>query len=76
MPPCVRELLAATPAGQLERCSCGTFHLTIGAVTVRLTAEACAALAVCLDDGLRTHAGATAHLAPRPFSRDRGPGPS
>ena len=34
-----RELLAAGEHCKLERCGCGVFHLSVGPITLRLTAE-------------------------------------
>jgi hypothetical protein len=53
---CRRRLLAQRDAVSLERCSCGTLHLTLGAITLRLTADACVDLRGLLDEGLRRFA--------------------
>jgi hypothetical protein len=36
MSECRRETIAKGPGSAVERCTCGSIHLTIGAVTVRL----------------------------------------
>jgi hypothetical protein len=53
---CRRRLLAQREAVSLERCSCGTLHLTLGAITLRLTADACLDLRGLLDEGLKRFA--------------------
>jgi hypothetical protein len=38
----------------IEQCSCGSVHVTIGAVTLRLTASALPSLATTLTDAARS----------------------
>ena len=38
----------------VEQCSCGAVHVTIGAVTMRLSASALPSLAMTLDEAART----------------------
>lgn len=38
----------------VEQCSCGSVHVTIGAVTLRLAASALPALATALTDAARS----------------------
>lgn len=51
--PCDRRTLAANRFALLEVCSCDSVHLTIGAITLRLQAEALPALAAVLSDAAR-----------------------
>ena len=51
---CTRRTLAAGDFAVIEQCSCGSVHVTIGAVTLRLAASAIAPLAATLDDAART----------------------
>jgi hypothetical protein len=51
---CSRKLLAAGESMLVERCSCGSVHVTIGAVTLRLASGAIPALAATLADAART----------------------
>jgi hypothetical protein len=37
---CTHKLLASSPICTVEECNCGTVHLTIGALTLRLEREA------------------------------------
>lgn len=46
--PCARRTLATGDFALVERCSCGAVHLTIGAVTLRLSPSAIAPLAETL----------------------------
>lgn len=32
-----RRILAENPVGRIEQCDCGMLHLTVGALTLRLT---------------------------------------
>ena len=50
---CRRTTLAEGRAGRVELCSCGTVHLSIGGVTVRLPAAAVRALRDMLDEAMR-----------------------
>lgn len=52
-PTCSRRTLAANDFSIVERCSCGAVHLTIGAITLRLTASTIPALAQTLGDAAR-----------------------
>jgi hypothetical protein len=70
---CRRRLLAQREAASLERCSCGTLHLTLGAITLRLTAEACLDLRHLLDEGLRRYAFEALQGSVEPGSEHGGP---
>lgn len=50
---CARRLLAASECMLVEQCSCGSVHVTIGAVTLRLASGAIPALAATLGDAAR-----------------------
>ena len=50
---CTRRVLAASEYVVVEQCSCGSVHLTIGAVTLRLASSAIPALAATLGDAAR-----------------------
>lgn len=50
---CARRVLAANDFVQIEQCSCGSVHLTIGAVTLRMQPGAIPALAGTLGDAAR-----------------------
>ncbi|HET9625662.1 MAG TPA: hypothetical protein VFP84_30060 [Kofleriaceae bacterium] len=47
-------MLAAGDFAAVEQCSCGSVHVTIGAVTLRLQASAIAPLAAALGEAART----------------------
>lgn len=47
-------MLAATDFAVVEECSCGSIHLTVGPVTLRLTTEALPMLASVVGDAART----------------------
>ena len=47
-----RTLVAQGPVCQVEECSCGTLHLTIGALTIRLGTEVVASMRDTLADAL------------------------
>jgi hypothetical protein len=51
---CSRQVLAATDFAVVEECSCGSIHLTIGAITLRLTTDALPLLASVVGDAART----------------------
>lgn len=51
--PCTRKLIAAGDCVLVEQCSCGSVHLTIGAVTLRLAGSALPAIAATLGDAAR-----------------------
>lgn len=58
MPPittaaCQRQTLAAGELALVERCSCGAVHVTIGAVTLRLSAAAIPAIAETMIEAAR-----------------------
>lgn len=59
-PSCRRDILASNDFAQVERCSCGAVHLTIGALTLRLQPSSIAPLAETLADA------ATALVLDRP----------
>ncbi len=64
---CVRTLLSGKRGlGSVEQCSCGSVHVTIGAVTLRVAACALPALAELLTEG-------TAALAARDRKVDEVP---
>ena len=50
----MRRMLAAGDFAAIEQCSCGSVHVTIGAVTLRLQASAIAPLAAALGEAART----------------------
>jgi hypothetical protein len=47
-------MLATGDFAAVEQCSCGSVHVTIGAVTLRLQASAIAPLAAALSEAART----------------------
>ena len=51
---CTRSTLAAGEYMVVEQCSCGAGHVTIGAVTLRLSASALPSLAMTSSDAART----------------------
>lgn len=51
---CSRRVLASGDFAQIEECSCGSMHLTIGAVTLRLQPDALPALATVIGNAART----------------------
>jgi hypothetical protein len=50
---CTRRLIASGEFVIVEQCSCGSVHVTIGAVTLRLAGSALPALATTLGDAAR-----------------------
>lgn len=50
---CNRKLLAANEFMAVEQCSCGSVHVTIGAVTLRLASSAIPAVATTLGEAAR-----------------------
>lgn len=50
---CTRRTLATGEFTIVERCSCGSVHVTIGAVTLRLAGAAIPSLAATLSDAAR-----------------------
>ncbi|MBL8951887.1 MAG: hypothetical protein JNK82_13980 [Myxococcaceae bacterium] len=44
-----RELLSQGPGCRVERCSCGTLHVTLGAVTLRMEPEVLQAMMPALN---------------------------
>jgi len=52
--PCSRRVLATGDFALVEECSCGSVHLTIGAVTLRLAADALPVLASVIGEAART----------------------
>lgn len=51
---CQRRTLAASDFMLVEQCSCGSVHVTIGAVTLRLSQNAIPSIAQTLGDAART----------------------
>lgn len=51
--PCSRRPLAVGDFVLVEQCSCGSVHVSIGAVTLRLAASAVPALAATLGEAAR-----------------------
>ncbi len=51
--PCTRRLIAAGDYALVEQCSCGSVHVTIGAVTLRLAGSMLPALAATLGEAAR-----------------------
>ena len=51
---CTRRTLATGDCMVVEQCSCGSVHLTIGAVTLRLARSAIPSIAATLTDAART----------------------
>lgn len=51
---CTRRTIASGDYVLVEQCSCGSVHLTIGAVTLRLAASALPSLAATLGDAARS----------------------
>ncbi len=49
---CARQLLARSPIGAVERCSCGALHLSIGALSLRLDAAVLRAIVVMSHEAL------------------------
>lgn len=52
-PGCARKRLAEGDFVVVEQCSCGSVHLTIGAVTLRLASSAIAEIATTLEQAAR-----------------------
>jgi len=50
---CPRRTLAAGDLAVVEQCACGAVHLTIGAVTLRLAADAIRSLARPMHHAVR-----------------------
>jgi hypothetical protein len=50
---CTRRTIAAGDYALVEQCSCGSVHLTIGAVTLRLADSALPSLAATLNEAAR-----------------------
>ncbi len=48
-----RTLVAQGPLSQVEECSCGILHVTIGALTLRLQPDCVASLAETLTEATR-----------------------
>jgi hypothetical protein len=49
---CRRQELARSGFARIELCSCGSVHLTVGAVTLRLCPTALSGLAHVIDDAV------------------------
>jgi ABC-type branched-subunit amino acid transport system permease subunit len=47
-------MLATGDLATIEQCTCGSIHVTIGAVTLRLSADALALLAAATTEAART----------------------
>lgn len=47
-------MLAAGDFAMIEQCTCGSVHVTIGAITLRLAASAIPSLAMTLSEAART----------------------
>ena len=60
----LRSLLASTEGASIEICDCGTIHLTIGALTLRLPQDLLASLARITDEASR-RLGASTATAPK-----------
>lgn len=67
---CRRDHLAGDDHVQVERCECGTVHLTIGALTLRLRPEALATVASVIGDAARTLAVLEAIRGRAPVPRE------
>lgn len=66
---CERRRLATGEFALVELCSCGTVHVTIGAITLRLHGDALGEVARVLGDGARElsmHELMTMHACRRP----------
>lgn len=50
--PCSREILARSPIGSVERCTCGALHLSIGALSLRLDPNVLRAIVVMGHEAL------------------------
>jgi hypothetical protein len=50
---CHRQELARSSFARIDLCSCGSVHLTVGAVTLRLCPTALAGLANVMDQAMR-----------------------
>ncbi len=60
-----RSLVAHGPASQVEECTCGILHVTIGALTVRLQVEVVASLAETLTEAVRRIEARSPEIASR-----------
>jgi hypothetical protein len=54
--PCERQLLAQGSFCMVETCSCGAMHITLGALTLRVSPEAGLEIASTLGDAARVWA--------------------
>jgi hypothetical protein len=50
---CHRQELSRSGFARVELCSCGSVHLTVGAVTLRLCPTALSGLASVMEDAVR-----------------------
>ncbi|MGE0401995.1 MAG: hypothetical protein AB7T06_35155 [Kofleriaceae bacterium] len=50
---CARRVLSAGDCTLVEQCSCGSVHLTIGGVTLRITPAAFPQIAATISDAAR-----------------------
>jgi len=62
---CTRKTLATGEFGMVERCGCGSIHLTIGAVTLRLAPDVLPVLAGLLADADHSLSIERRSIAPR-----------
>jgi hypothetical protein len=53
--PCPRRVLSLGDFASIEECACGSVHLNVGAVTLRLQASAFAAFAAVVEEAARAH---------------------
>ena len=51
--PCSRRTLAEGDLALVEQCSCGSVHVTIGAVTLRVASRALPSIAATLEHAAR-----------------------
>lgn len=49
---CSVETLASGPVGRVQMCSCGSVHISVGAVTLRTDVDDCASLAQTLAEAV------------------------
>lgn len=59
-----RQLLAENSLGRIERCQCGMIHLTVGALTLRLTPAMIGQLSLLIAGAGATAAFRHRHDAP------------
>lgn len=66
---CFRHLLARSEVASVERCTCGTIHLTIGPLTLRLPPSAVESLASTLLETTRALRQQESERASEPAER-------